>query len=99
MSLTHKDVQHLAKLARLSLSEKELETYRVQLSGVLEYVEQLKKLKTDDVTPTSQVTGLTNNFRTDEVRDCPEDVRRDIISQFPDHDGDLLRVPPVFNQK
>ncbi len=96
MSLTKQDVQHLAKLARLSLSEAELETYRAQLSDVLAYVEQLNKLKTDDVSPTSQVTGLTNNFRADEVSDCPEEVRKDIINQFPDRDSDLLKVPHVF---
>ena len=96
MSLTKKDVEHLAKLARLSLSETELETYRAQLSDVLAYVEQLKKLKTDDVPLTSQVTGLTNNFRADEVHACDPKTREDIIKQFPDRDGDLLKVPSVF---
>ena len=97
MQLTKKDVEHLAKLARLDLSSEELEKYRGQLSDVLQYVEQLGKINTDDVPPTRQVTGQTNELRVDEAHDCDAATRSKIISQFPDRDGDLLRVPPVFN--
>lgn len=58
---------HIAKLARLKLSEDELERMAKELSSILQYVEMLQELKTDDVTPTSQVTGVKNSLREDAV--------------------------------
>lgn len=57
----------MAKLARLGLSDKEVEKFQTQLSGILDYVEQLNEVETDDVEPTAQVTGLTNVKREDKV--------------------------------
>lgn len=65
--VTTKDVKHLAKLAKLSLSEKELSTLRKQLSEILIYFSKLKKINTHKIEPTSQTTGLTNITRGDKV--------------------------------
>lgn len=73
MKLTKDQVKHVAKLARLGLSEAEIEKFRTQLSGILDYVEQLNEVKTDGVEPTAQVTGLLNVMREDEV--LTKDVR------------------------
>ena len=97
MKLTRKEVEHLAKLARLALTESEIETYRAQLSDVLQYVSQLNLIDTDDVPPTRQVTGQVNELREDVVVSCDPETRDNIVAQFPDRDGDLLRVPAVFN--
>lgn len=65
MKLTKEQVQHVAGLARLGLSEGEIEKLIPQLSGILDYVELLNEVKTDGVAPTAQVTGLTNITRRD----------------------------------
>ena len=67
--LTRDDVLKLARLARLELSEDEVEEFRGELSDILQYVEQLQGVDVDGLKPTNQVTGLTNVTRQDEVRD------------------------------
>lgn len=96
MKLTREEVEHLGRLARLALTEEEKERYAVELSAILEYVEQLQEVDTTDVEPTSQVTGLEDVYREDVVRACDEETRKKIIAQFPERDGDLLKVPGVF---
>ena len=96
MQLTKKEVAHLAKLARLELSEKELEIYRLQISDVLGYVAKLNEINTDGVEPTTQVTGQTNEFRDDQVQSSHLKTRDAILGQFPERIGDHLRVPAVF---
>lgn len=66
MKLTKEQVQKIAHLARLQLTEEELERYATQLTDILSYVEMLKELNTQGVPETSQVTGLTNMTRKDE---------------------------------
>lgn len=59
------DVKHIAKLANLPLKEDELAKFEKQLADILQYVEQLQKVDTENVIPTSQVTGLENVLRED----------------------------------
>ncbi len=66
--LTKDQVKHIAKLARLALSEGELELFAHQLSDILSYVEVLNEVNTDQVEATSQVTGLQSVTRKDEVK-------------------------------
>lgn len=96
MKLTKDEVEHLGRLARLSLTEEEKAQYAVELSAILEFVEQLQEVDTTDVEPTSQVTGLEDVYREDVVRGCGDEMRKKIIEQFPERDGDLLKVPGVF---
>ncbi len=67
--LTREDVLKLARLARLELSDDEIERYRDELSDILQYVEQLQSVDHKGLEPTNQVTGLTNVMRDDEIRD------------------------------
>jgi aspartyl-tRNA(Asn)/glutamyl-tRNA(Gln) amidotransferase subunit C len=67
--LSRDDVLKLARLSRLRLSDEEIEKFRGELSEILEYVEILNKVDTTGLEPTSQVTGLKNVMRKDEVRD------------------------------
>ena len=69
MALTKQDVEHIARLARLGLTEEEKEKFVTQLSSILDYVEQLKEVNTDGIEPTAQVTGLVNRTRPDNVTD------------------------------
>lgn len=67
--LTRDDVLKLARLARLSLTDEEVEKYRAELDEILQYVEQLQTVDVSDLKPTNQVTGLKNVMRRDEEID------------------------------
>lgn len=67
MSLSPAQVRHIAKLARLSISDAEVEKYSRELSSILDYIEKLKEVKTEGVEPTAQVTGQSNVFRDDVI--------------------------------
>lgn len=65
--LSQEDVKHIAKLARLKLTDEEISKFSGQLSDILKYVEQLEEVNTDGVEETSQVTGLKNVTQSDEI--------------------------------
>jgi aspartyl-tRNA(Asn)/glutamyl-tRNA(Gln) amidotransferase subunit C len=67
--LTRDDVLKLARLARLDITEEEIEAYRTELSAILEYVALLDNVDVAGLEPTSQVTGLKNVMREDQVKD------------------------------
>jgi aspartyl-tRNA(Asn)/glutamyl-tRNA(Gln) amidotransferase subunit C len=69
MKLTVEQVRHVAELARLGLSNEEMERLTGELSGILDYIDQLAQLDTSAVEPTAQVGGLSDVFREDAVRD------------------------------
>jgi aspartyl-tRNA(Asn)/glutamyl-tRNA(Gln) amidotransferase subunit C len=67
--LTREDVLKLARLARLDLTEDEIEEYSAELSEILQYVEQLSGVDVEGMKPTNQITGLRNVMREDKVQD------------------------------
>jgi len=84
-------VLHVAKLARLGLSEEEVEAMATELSGILEHVDRIAALDLDDVEPTSHVVELENVLRADEPR---ESLDRDVaLAQAPDPAEGAFRVP------
>lgn len=91
------DIDHLARLARLSLTKEEREKYAAQLSVVFEYMSSLNEVNTDGIEETTQVTGLLNIYREDEV--CPIDTaaREKFLALFPERVGAMLKVRPVFD--
>jgi len=66
--LTDKEIKHIAQLSKLELSARETEKFKKQLSSVVNFINQLKKVKTDGIEPTSQTTGLVNVLATDETK-------------------------------
>lgn len=66
-NLTEDQIKHVAKLAKLNLTDAQVKTYQDQLSKILSHIEQLSQVDTTNVEPTSQTTGLTNVFRTDQI--------------------------------
>ncbi len=79
--LSRDDVLKLARLARLSLSEDEIQEFRAQISEILQYIEVLQKADVAGLQPTAQVTGLVNVMRDDTVADygvSPEDLLRSV---------------------
>ena len=81
----------MAKLARLRLSEAEVEKMAGELSGILGHVDRIGELELDDVPPTSHVVDLENVLRPDEPR--PSWPREDVLEQAPDPADGAFRVP------
>ena len=79
--ITKKELQHLAKLAKLELSEDELEKLTPQLDSILEFVSQLDEVNTKGVVETHQTTGLQNIYREDEIKPCENE--KEIIESSP----------------
>ncbi len=95
MSLSRRDVEKIASLARLELSEDEKILYQEQLSAILAYAERLNELDLQDVPPTASAVPLTNVLREDEVR--PSLALEDTLFNAPDADQDQFRIQPVFD--
>ncbi len=96
MKLDIKDIEDIAELARLHLTEDEKARYAGTLSVVLDYVEMLNEVDTTGVEETCQVTGLEDVVREDVAEACDEDARKNIVEQFPSKMGNLLKVKAVF---
>jgi len=96
MKITKSDVEHVARLARLKLTEEEKEKFSGQLESILGYVEKLNAVDTENVEPTSHVVGLKNVWRKDEAKPCPESVREAILGNAPDREGDFFKVKKVI---
>ncbi|MFL5805241.1 MAG: Asp-tRNA(Asn)/Glu-tRNA(Gln) amidotransferase subunit GatC [Roseiflexaceae bacterium] len=96
MALTTKEVEHVARLARLRLSPEELEKMRVQLSNILDYIDMLKEVDVAGVPPTAQVTDLLNILRADEVR--PSLPREDVLMNALDQQDGMFRVKAIFDE-
>jgi aspartyl-tRNA(Asn)/glutamyl-tRNA(Gln) amidotransferase subunit C len=90
------DVAHVAKLARLSLTEDELATFTGQLDAVLDHAADVEALDLDDVPPTSHPYPLQNVLRDDEVR--PSLDRDEVLAQAPDVEDHQFKVPPVLGE-
>ncbi len=94
MSLTMQEVEHIAKLARLELTEEQKTRYREQLSAILEYIAKLRELDTSNVPPTAG-GGLTQmTLRTDESR--PSLPTQVLLKTAPEAEDDQFKIPAVF---
>ncbi|HEY0829322.1 MAG TPA: Asp-tRNA(Asn)/Glu-tRNA(Gln) amidotransferase subunit GatC [Bacilli bacterium] len=94
MSITLKDVEHVAKLARLELKEEEKQPFTEHLNAILKYAEQLNELDTENVEPTSHVMMLSNVMREDEVR--PSLPLDKVLLNAPDEEDGQIKVPAVL---
>jgi aspartyl-tRNA(Asn)/glutamyl-tRNA(Gln) amidotransferase subunit C len=93
-SLSRADVEHVAFLARLGLSEAELARLEGQLNHILEQYAKLTELDTDDIPPTAQTIELENILRDDVIR--PSMPVGDVLANAPDRDGDFFVVPAIL---
>lgn len=93
-TITINDVQRLASLSSLHLSDSEVQALQGDLERIIKYIEQLGELDTTGVEPTYQVTGLENVWRDDEV---VSDVGRDaLLALAPDQQNNQVKVPKVL---
>lgn len=94
--LSKQEIQHIAGLARISLSEKEIEKYQKDLSGVLDYFAELQKLDTDRIEPIGHITGMNNVFRTDKVADFGSLGKEAILKNAPETKDGYVKVKSVL---
>jgi aspartyl-tRNA(Asn)/glutamyl-tRNA(Gln) amidotransferase subunit C len=94
VKITKKEVEYVARLARLSLNEQEKEKMTAQLDSILQYVDTLNKLDTKNIEPTSHVLPLNNVWREDVIR--PSTPRDEILANAPDQAEGFYKVKKVI---
>ena len=97
MAITIQDVEHIAKLARLKLTVEEKQRFQKELEKIIEYFDQLKKLNTEGVPPTTHVVPLENVLREDKV--TPSLPVEEALANAPDRKGNYFRVPKVVEKE
>lgn len=91
--ITKDDVKHVAKLARLELTEEETEKYSEQLGNILKYVEQMNEVDTTDIEPMPHAVPITNVMREDEVK--YEQTKEELMKNAPYEEDGFFRVPKI----
>jgi aspartyl-tRNA(Asn)/glutamyl-tRNA(Gln) amidotransferase subunit C len=92
--ISREDVEHVARLARLALTEPEMERMRVQLDAILGYIDKLRALDVEGVEPTSHAVPLVNVMRDDEPAPCLP--QHEAVANAPDPSGEFFRVPRIL---
>ena len=96
-TLSRKDVAHLARLARLAVTDEELDLFAGQLAAVLDAVAQVGEALVDDVAPTTHAVPMTNVFRPDAAR--PSLPREAVLAGAPAAEEDRFRVPRILQEE
>jgi aspartyl-tRNA(Asn)/glutamyl-tRNA(Gln) amidotransferase subunit C len=91
--ISRDEVLHVARLARLELSDAEVMKFQEQLSDILEAVSKVSELDLSDVPPTAHPLEIANAWAEDEPHDCLP--LEDVFANAPDRDGDYFRTPPA----
>jgi aspartyl-tRNA(Asn)/glutamyl-tRNA(Gln) amidotransferase subunit C len=94
MSLTLEQVQHIANLARLELTDEELARYREQIASILAHFEQLQALDTEAIPPTASVSAGESTLRADQSHSGLE--LDELLQNAPETAKRQFRVPPIF---
>lgn len=92
--LTRDDILKLAKLSKLTLTDEQLEQFRVELEEIVGYVEKLQAVDVSGLEPTNQVTGLTNVTRPDEIIDYAQ--QSELLKNLPARDENYIKVKRVI---
>jgi len=93
MTISREDVEYVAALARMELTEPEIQEYTEQLNSILDYATMLERLDTDDVVPTAHAVPLHNVLREDQVG--PSIRQEKALRNAPDADEGFFRVPKI----
>ena len=93
--LDEEQVKNVAMLARLELSDEEIQKFGAQLSSILGYIEKLNELDTDGVEPLAHSLPIQNVFREDEVGECLDHEKA--LANAPERDEEFFRVPKILD--
>ncbi len=91
--ITTKDVEHVAKLARLALSEEEKDKFASQLNSILEYVNELNEVDTTGIEPMAHSIKISNVMREDEVKQ--DFSREEMLTNAPEEEDGFFKVPKI----
>lgn len=102
-AITKKEVEHIARLARIKLGEKEKEKMASELGAILGYIDKLKEVNTEGVEPISNITGMENVLRKDEPMKKPlaeqaADAMK-LVKMTPESKDNFVKVPAVFGEQ
>ncbi|MBU1045834.1 Asp-tRNA(Asn)/Glu-tRNA(Gln) amidotransferase subunit GatC [Patescibacteria group bacterium] len=89
-------VKHIAGLARINFTEKELEGFQKDLSAILDYIDKLKEVDIENVSPTSHSVNLKNITRLDEAKSSSDELADELIKAAPHKKGRFVKVKPIF---
>ncbi len=96
-SISKEQVEHIAKLARMGLTDEEKEKFTKELSSILNYVDKLNKVDTSKAEPIKQITGLENIVREDITEKHDKTIRDKLIKQAPKVKGAHIQVPKILD--
>ena len=96
MPLSREEVQHIATLARVGLSEEDIARFREHLSEILDYFQRLREVNTDDVPPTAHTLPLHNVMREDEPGRCYD--KEDVLANAPKRENDFFAVRAILEE-
>jgi len=94
MKITQKQLEHVTHLARLNLSDQELDTIRGQLDNILSYIDKLGELDTSGIEPTTHVFSVNNAFREDVVTESLS--RKKSLANAPQQNNESFQVPKII---
>ena len=93
--LSKTEIEHVANLSHIGLTEKEINNMTTQLSSIVAFIDVIQSTDTTDIEPTDQVTGLSDVWREDTVVDCG--LSRDqLLANAPEREGNYIKVPKVL---
>jgi aspartyl-tRNA(Asn)/glutamyl-tRNA(Gln) amidotransferase subunit C len=95
LKLSSKEVEYVARLARLEITDQETEKFTAQLNDILGYIDKLNELNTDGVEPMTHAIAVTNAFRDDKIIDSIGTEKA--LANAPDGRGEFFRVPKVID--
>ncbi len=90
------DIEHLASLARIKLTEEEKEGLVGDLSSIVSYVSEVSEIASDDIDSQPQVGPRFNVFRADEVTNEADEYTQDVLNEMPDTDGRFMKVKKIL---
>jgi len=94
--LSKEQVEHIAKLARIELTEKEKEKFSTELSSILDYIDKLNQAETGKIAAIAQITGLKNISRNDDSGIKNQELREKILKAAPSRKDDYFKVPKIL---
>ena len=96
MELTKNDVQEIALLARIGVSDEEIDAYQKDMSSILKYFEKLQEVDTEGVEEIGHITGVTNVYRKDVVDDMDDEGKQKIMNNVPKERDGYIEVKSVL---
>jgi len=95
--MNKEEVQHLAKLARIELSDSETEAFTSQISSIIDYVGQVKGIVSQNEGVAKKAGVVRNVLRKDEIKNEPDQFTKDILREMPHTDGRYMEVKKILN--